>query len=55
VRQRRSPLAASGRGLVLVEELASAWGWVPAEEGTGKVVWFELDASSACGSILVGP
>ncbi|MET9398740.1 ATP-binding protein [Kitasatospora sp. NPDC002965] len=30
--------ATDGRGLLLVEALAAAWGWEPA--GTGKVVWF---------------
>ncbi|MFB8203440.1 ATP-binding protein, partial [Kitasatospora purpeofusca] len=29
-----------GRGLLLVEVLAEAWGWYP--QGDGKVVWFEL-------------
>ena len=43
VRRRRSPTAATGRGLALVEELAVAWGYTPADEGDGKVVWFELD------------
>lgn len=32
--------AATGRGLVLVEELSSDWGSEPANDG--KVVWFEL-------------
>lgn len=35
----------SGRGLLLVEVLADAWG-VHAM-GTGKVVWFELDVATA--------
>lgn len=30
----------SGRGLILVEALADAWGWRPAQ--AGKVVWFEF-------------
>ncbi|MFJ4667912.1 ATP-binding protein [Kitasatospora purpeofusca] len=29
-----------GRGLLLLEALAGAWGWHP--EGPGKVVWFEF-------------
>lgn len=33
--------ATSGRGLVLVEALASRWGCE--EEGRSKTVWFELD------------
>jgi anti-sigma regulatory factor (Ser/Thr protein kinase) len=42
VRHRHSPRAAAGRGMILVDELASAWGSEPA--GMGKVVWFELEA-----------
>jgi GAF domain-containing protein/anti-sigma regulatory factor (Ser/Thr protein kinase) len=39
---RRSPgeLASSGRGLLLMEELADAWGVDP--RGDGKSTWFEL-------------
>jgi serine phosphatase RsbU (regulator of sigma subunit) len=39
---RRSPgeLASSGRGLLLMEELAHAWGVDP--QGEGKSTWFEL-------------
>src|SRR5882757_8194284 len=33
--------ATSGRGLILVQALADAWG--TSVLGTGKVVWFELD------------
>ncbi|MFI0904194.1 ATP-binding protein [Streptomyces sioyaensis] len=39
-----------GRGLVLVDALASGWGVV--RDGTGKVVWAEVavcDASAPCG------
>ncbi|WNI18536.1 ATP-binding protein [Streptomyces sp. ITFR-21] len=32
----------SGRGLILVEALADSWG--AQAQGSGKVVWFELDA-----------
>ncbi len=32
--------APSGRGVLLVEELARSWGVTP--DGTGKVVWFEV-------------
>jgi anti-sigma regulatory factor (Ser/Thr protein kinase) len=32
----------SGRGLLLVERLASAWGTIP-RPGKGKTVWFTLD------------
>ncbi|MFI8188565.1 SpoIIE family protein phosphatase [Streptomyces sp. NPDC085946] len=40
---KRSPgeLASSGRGLVLIELLAHAWGVEP--RGAGKSIWFELD------------
>ncbi|GAA2470943.1 ATP-binding protein [Streptomyces thermolineatus] len=34
--------AESGRGLLLVDALATRWGWVPGP-GTGKTVWAELD------------
>ncbi|MEV5342236.1 ATP-binding protein [Streptomyces sp. NPDC052676] len=34
-----------GRGLVLVESLAAAWGVRP--HAVGKAVWFELDADAA--------
>ncbi|MCX5193657.1 ATP-binding protein [Streptomyces sp. NBC_00249] len=33
-----------GRGLLLVEALADAWGVDPLALGRGKVVWFELEA-----------
>lgn len=36
-----------GRGLVLVQELADAWGVDVVEPGRGKVVWFELDGGLA--------
>ncbi len=36
------PLEEGGRGLALVESLASAWGVQPTDDG--KVVWFELAA-----------
>lgn len=35
----------SGRGLFLVRELADSWG--VEEQGTGKVVWFELNGGAA--------
>ena len=38
-------LAGTGRGLRLLDELASVWGMEP--YGTGKVVWFELSPTSA--------
>jgi len=44
VRQRYGPRAGTGRGLILVNELASAWG-TESSRG-GKIVWFELEARS---------
>ncbi|MFG2848038.1 ATP-binding protein [Kitasatospora sp. NPDC048296] len=44
--RERDAESTGGRGLLLVEALAYAWGWYPAE--VGKVVWFEyLDTSEA--------
>ena len=40
-----SPIAATGRGLRLLESLAVRWGVRPEPSG-GKVVWFEVGASS---------
>ncbi|MEU3170011.1 ATP-binding protein [Streptosporangium sp. NPDC006930] len=36
-----SPDSGGGRGLWLVQELSSAWGWY--EALTGRVVWFQLN------------
>jgi len=44
VLQYRPPLAESGRGLALVDALASAWGSHAVAGRPGKVVWFELPA-----------
>ncbi|HEY5835676.1 ATP-binding SpoIIE family protein phosphatase [Streptomyces sp.] len=43
---RRTPgeMASSGRGLLLMEELADAWGVDP--RGDGKSIWFELHEST---------
>jgi anti-sigma regulatory factor (Ser/Thr protein kinase) len=43
-RQQPAEQGTSGRGLLLVEALADAWG-VQAR-GTGKAVWFELGVTS---------
>ncbi|MEV0192603.1 ATP-binding protein [Kitasatospora purpeofusca] len=39
-RRERGAEETGGRGLLLVEALAVAWGWYP--NGYGKVVWFEF-------------
>ncbi|MEU6256637.1 SpoIIE family protein phosphatase [Streptomyces sp. NPDC047043] len=39
-KRRPGELASSGRGLVLIELLADAWGVAP--QGEGKSIWFEL-------------
>lgn len=36
--------AATGRGLALIEDLASDWGTTP--QADGKSVWFEVDAAA---------
>lgn len=38
------PDAVGGRGLVLVDALADAWG-VDHMSGNGKTIWFELESS----------
>lgn len=39
-KRRPGELASSGRGLILIELLADAWGVEP--RGEGKSIWFEL-------------
>ncbi|MCX4747273.1 ATP-binding protein [Kitasatospora sp. NBC_01287] len=39
--------ATSGRGLELVELLCARWGWYP--QGSGKLVWCEIDRAGAGG------
>ncbi|MFI6648440.1 SpoIIE family protein phosphatase [Streptomyces sp. NPDC050529] len=46
-RRRPGEMASSGRGLVLMEMLADAWGVDP--RGTGKSIWFELYESAEPG------
>jgi len=43
VRKNYSNMSGTGRGLMMVERLATAWGAeaVP----TGKIVWFQLDST----------
>ena len=44
-RRHPTPDAEGGRGIALVEALASAWG-VESSSTSGKTVWFELDSDS---------
>jgi hypothetical protein len=46
--QRPSLTATGGRGMLLVDSLASRWGVAAAHDGTaGKMVWFEIDFRTA--------
>lgn len=45
VRKHYSNMSGTGRGLLLVERMADGWG--SDRTAGGKVVWFELDGSSA--------
>lgn len=40
----RSPLATSGRGLMLVDAVADDWGMTGNDEGPGKTVWARVSA-----------
>ena len=42
------PDAYSGRGLIILRELASAWG-VESHSDVGKTIWFELDVPDSGG------
>ena len=52
VRKNYSTMSGTGRGLMLVERMAAAWGTTVSDEG--KVVWFELspEAGEATGLAL---
>jgi hypothetical protein len=41
-------LSESGRGLLLMTQIATRWGTRPLSEG-GKVVWAEIEPEPACG------
>jgi len=45
--------AEAGRGLVLVDRIARAWGVERLHKGNGKVVWFELGVSTVVGTAAV--
>ncbi|MET8831083.1 SpoIIE family protein phosphatase [Streptomyces sp. NPDC004610] len=51
-KRRPGELASSGRGLVLIELLAHAWGVDP--RGEGKSIWFELREAEGATGIEVG-
>jgi anti-sigma regulatory factor (Ser/Thr protein kinase) len=34
-----------GRGLFIVDEIATRWGVIPSKRGPGKTLWFEIDSS----------
>jgi anti-sigma regulatory factor (Ser/Thr protein kinase) len=46
IRKHYSNMSGTGRGLLLVERMASEWGSDRTDDG-GKVVWFELDGRAA--------
>ena len=45
VRRHYSDMSGTGRGLMLVEQVAAEWG--SDRTADGKVVWFELDGAAA--------
>jgi PAS domain S-box-containing protein len=52
VRRRYGPTAGTGRGLMMLEEMADDWGVSPEE--SGKTVWFEILAEGAAISPATG-
>jgi anti-sigma regulatory factor (Ser/Thr protein kinase) len=52
VRKHYSTMSGTGRGLLLVERMATEWGSIATPDG--KVVWFELDGSSAPAFDILG-
>lgn len=34
-----------GRGLFIVDQIANRWGVIPADQGPGKTLWFEIDSA----------
>ena len=46
VRKHYSTMSGTGRGLLLVDRMASQWG-AERTGGGGKMVWFELDGGAA--------
>ena len=52
VRKHYSDMSGTGRGLMLVERIASGWG--ADRTADGKAVWFELDTQSAPAFDILG-
>ncbi len=52
IRKHYSNMSGTGRGLLLVERMATEWGSDRTDDG--KVVWFELDGSSATAIDIFG-
>lgn len=52
VRKRYSNMSGTGRGLLLVEQMATGWG--SDLTSRGKVVWFELDGASSTAFDIMG-
>ncbi|MFK0099532.1 ATP-binding protein [Streptomyces sp. NPDC091040] len=48
-------LADDGRGLLLVEGLATRWGWYPRRQAPGKTVWAEYEIPAARPGPTNGP
>jgi anti-sigma regulatory factor (Ser/Thr protein kinase) len=44
-RREYSPYATTGRGLMILDALAHRWGVDETDDGSGKIVWFELATS----------
>jgi len=54
IRKHYSAMSGTGRGLMLVEQIAQEWGSEPITGGPGKVVWFELDGCSTPAFDILG-
>jgi hypothetical protein len=50
VAQHPQPLDERGRGLLLIDSLASQWG-VTQHDEDGKTVWFEIDVTTATNEV----
>lgn len=45
--------AESGRGLLLVAQLATRWGTAPRPAAPGKTIWAELSPAAACPTVRI--